>query len=80
MGHRWYYHRYETVETRLMEKHDQLALKASDLALMLRDCTQYEIGYLCGILAEREPVLAQQFVIALKLNLEDIYDKRYPIE
>jgi hypothetical protein len=63
-----------------MTNEDKLALKASDLALMLRDCTQYEIGYLCGILAEREPVLAQQFGIALKLNLEDIYGNRYPIE
>ena len=63
-----------------MTEHDQLALKASELAVLLRQCSQYELGYLCGILAEREPVLAQQLGIALKLNLEDIYGNRYPIE
>jgi hypothetical protein len=62
-----------------MNEHDQLALKASELAVLLRQCSQYELGYLCGILAENEPVLAQQFGIALKLNLEDIYDDKYPI-
>jgi hypothetical protein len=65
---------------RLMTEHDRLALKASELALMLRQCSAADIGYLCGVLAEREPILAQQLGIALKLNLEEIYNERYPIE
>lgn len=63
-----------------MNPQDHVAIKASHAAEMLLRLTNFEIGYLCGILAEREPVLAQQFGIALKLNLEDIYENRYPIE
>jgi hypothetical protein len=63
-----------------MNHYDAVALKASEIALTLKSLTPSEIGYLFGVLAEREPVLSQQIAVAIKLNLKDIYGNKYPID
>jgi hypothetical protein len=63
-----------------MNHYDAVALKASEIALTLKSLTPSEIGYLFGVLAERDPVLSQQIAVAIKLNLKDIYGNKYPID
>lgn len=58
---------------------DQVAVKASAVAKDMLRLTPFELGYLAGVLAENHPALAQQFGIAIKLNLEEIYDKKFPV-
>ena len=48
---------------------DQVAVKASAVAKDMLRLTPFELGYLAGVLAENHPALAQQFGIAIKLNL-----------
>jgi hypothetical protein len=62
-----------------MNHYDAVAITASAVALELKKLTPSEIGYLFGVLAERDPVLSQQIAVAIKLNLEEIYDNKYPI-
>lgn len=54
-----------------MNELDQVALKTSALALDIVKLTNFELGYLAGILKEHNRELAQEFMIALQLNLED---------
>jgi hypothetical protein len=63
-----------------MNHYDAVALKASEIALTLKSLTPSEIGYLFGVLAERDPVLSQEIAVAIKLNLKDIYGNKYPID
>ncbi len=56
-----------------------MAITASAVALELKKLTQSEIGYLFGVLAENDPILTQQIGIVIKLNLEELYDDKYPI-
>lgn len=62
-----------------MNPQDHVAIKASNTAEMLLRLTNFELGYVAGVLAENHPGLAQQLAVALKLNLEDIYGNRYEI-
>lgn len=62
-----------------MNPQDHVAIKASNAAEMLLRLTNFELGYVAGVLAENHPGLAQQLGIALKLNLEDIYGNKFPI-
>lgn len=62
-----------------MNHYDAVAIKASEIALTLKRLTQSEIAYLFGVLAENDPVLSQQIAVAIKLNLEEIYDGKYTI-
>ena len=63
-----------------MNHYDAVALKSSEIALTLKSLTPSEIGYLFGVLAERDPVLSQEIAVAIKLNLKDIYGNKYPID
>jgi hypothetical protein len=62
-----------------MNHYDAMAITASAVALELKKLTQSEIGYLFGVLAENDPILTQQIGIVIKLNLEELYDDKYPI-
>ena len=53
-----------------MNHYDAVAITASAIALELKKLTPSEIGYLFGVLTERDPVLSQQIAIVIKLNLE----------
>lgn len=63
-----------------MDPSDHVAIKASIVGQQILRLTNFELGYLAGVLAENHPGLAQQLGIALKLNLEDIYGTRYEID
>ena len=49
-----------------------LDLKASELVLELEKLGMYGLGYFAGLLVERRPILAEELVIAIKLNQEEM--------
>lgn len=54
-----------------MTELDQVALKTSAIALDIVRLTNFELGYLAGVISEHNRDLAQEFMIALQLNLEE---------
>lgn len=54
-----------------MRDDDAIVLKTSAIALDIIKLTNFELGYLAGILKDHNRELAQEFMIALQLNLEE---------
>jgi hypothetical protein len=50
----------------------ELDLRASELVLELEGLGMYGLGYFAGLLVERRPMLAEELVIAIKLNQEEM--------
>lgn len=49
-------------------------LRASELVLELESLGHYGLGYFAGLLVERRPALAEELIIAIKLNQEELKD------
>ena len=47
-------------------------LHASELVMELEALDHYGLGYFAGVLVERRPCLAEELVIAIKLNQEEL--------
>ena len=47
-------------------------LQASELVVELEALDHYGLGYFAGVLVERRPCLAEELVIAIKLNQEEL--------
>lgn len=50
----------------------EIDLKASALVLELEGLGHFGLGYFAGLLVERRPLLAEELVVAIKLNQEEI--------
>lgn len=50
----------------------EIDLKASELVLELEGLGHFGLGYFAGLLVERRPLLAEELVIAIKLNQEEM--------
>lgn len=51
---------------------EQIEVKAARLILELEEIGLYGIGQFAGVLVERRPELAEQLVLAIKLNQEEM--------
>jgi hypothetical protein len=51
---------------------NEIDLKASELVLELEGLGQFGLGYFAGLLVECKPLLAEELVIAIKLNQEEM--------
>ena len=56
---------------------DHIAVKASNIAEQVLRLSPFELGYLAGILAESHPEKAREFIVSVKLNLEELKGHDY---
>lgn len=49
-----------------------LELRCSELVLELDALGHYGLGYFAGILVERRPLLADELIVSIKLNQEEL--------
>ena len=54
---------------------DDLELRCSDMVLSLEELGQYGLGYFAGVLVERRPSLAEELIVAIQLNQEEVRDE-----
>ena len=52
-----------------------LELTCSDLVLELEGLGQYGLGYFAGVLVERRPALAEELIVAIQLNQDELRDE-----
>jgi hypothetical protein len=55
---------------------NDIDLKAAELVLELEKLGLYGLGYFAGLLVERKPNMAEQLVLAIKLNQEEMQNEQ----
>jgi hypothetical protein len=51
---------------------NDIELRASELVMELEGLGKYGLGYFSGLLVEYKPALAEELVICIKLNQEEL--------
>lgn len=49
-----------------------LELQCSELVLELEGLGHYGLGYFAGVLVERRPALAEELIVAIQLNQDEL--------
>lgn len=62
----------KTVAMTKMREYDLIAIKTSKIAESILELTNYELGYLSGLLVESNPIAARGLAVAINLNLEEM--------
>ena len=52
---------------------NDIDLRASELVLELESLGHYGLGYFAGLLVENRPLLAEELVVAINLNREELH-------
>jgi hypothetical protein len=50
----------------------EIDLRASELVLELEGLGSYGLGYFAGLLVERRPTMAEELIIAINLNKDEL--------
>lgn len=53
---------------------NDIELRASELVMEIEGLGHYGLGYFAGLLVEYKPVLAEELVVCIKLNQEEMLD------
>lgn len=51
---------------------NDIELRASELVMEIEGLGHYGLGYFAGLLVEYKPVLAEELVVCIKLNQEEM--------
>jgi hypothetical protein len=52
---------------------NDIELRASELVIELEGLGKYGLGYFSGLLVEYKPALAEELVVCIKLNQEELH-------